>query len=75
MGKNFHEKPVRFKKQNYEKLYKHHHDVLNTLYSDPLFPPTPSSIGSSGAENIKWSRPNVSIIFKVGVYSTSKMLI
>ncbi|KAJ4443808.1 hypothetical protein ANN_05588 [Periplaneta americana] len=58
MGKNFYEKPVKFKDQKYEKLYKHHHDVLNTLYSDPLFPPTPSSIGATSIDNIKWSRPN-----------------
>jgi hypothetical protein len=63
MVKNLYEKPVRFKDQKFEKLYKHHHDVLNILYSDPIFPPTPSSIGSTDVENVKWSRPNVSAIF------------
>lgn len=58
MRKNFYKKPVRFKNQNYEKLHKYYHDVLNALYSDPLFPPTSSSIGSSDIGNIKWNRPN-----------------
>ncbi|XP_021940250.1 calpain-5-like isoform X2 [Zootermopsis nevadensis] len=57
MVKNLYEKPVRFKNQKYEKLYKHYH-TLNILYSDAIFPPTPSSIGSTDVENVKWSRPN-----------------
>jgi hypothetical protein len=65
MRKNFCEKPVKFKNQNYEKLHKHCHDVLNALYNDPVFPPTSSSIGSSDSGNIKWNRPNVSTAFKV----------
>ncbi|PNF42187.1 hypothetical protein B7P43_G07321 [Cryptotermes secundus] len=57
MRKNFYKKPVKFKNQNYEKLHKHYHDVLNALYGDPHFPPTSSSIGSSDAGSIKWNRP------------------
>ena len=64
MRKNFYEKPVRYKNQKYEKLHKHHRDVLKALYNDPLFPPTPSSIGNLNVDNVKWRRPSVSIIFK-----------
>lgn len=67
MRKNFYKKPVKFKNQNYEKLHKHYHDVLNALYGDPLFPPTSSSIGSSDAGSIKWNRPGVSTIFKATI--------
>jgi hypothetical protein len=63
MRKNLYEKPVRFKNQKYEKLHKHHHDVLKALYNDPLFPPSPSSIGDLHVDNVKWCRPSVSIIF------------
>jgi hypothetical protein len=67
MRKNFYKKPVRFKNQNYEKLHKYYHDVLNALYSDPLFPATSSSIGSSDVGSIKWNRPRVSTIFKAAI--------
>jgi hypothetical protein len=62
MRKNLYEKPVRFKNQKYEKLQKHHRDVLKAMYNDPLFPPTPSSIGYLHVHNVKWCRPSVSII-------------
>jgi hypothetical protein len=64
MRKNVYEKPVRFKNQKYEKLHKHHWDVLKAVYNDPLFPPTPSSIGNLDVDNVKWHRPSVSIIFQ-----------
>ncbi|GFG33019.1 hypothetical protein Cfor_10668, partial [Coptotermes formosanus] len=58
MRKNVYEKPVRFKNQKYEKLHKHHWDVLKAVYNDPLFPPTPSSIGNLDVDNVKWHRPS-----------------
>jgi hypothetical protein len=64
MRKNLYEKPVRFKNQKYEKLQKHHHDVLKAMYNDTLFPPSPSSIGNLHVDNVKWRRPSVSIIFQ-----------
>ncbi|PSN42970.1 Calpain-5 [Blattella germanica] len=57
MGRNFYEKPVKFKEQNYEKLHKHYHSVLQSLYSDPLFPAVPTSIGVSNVEDVRWKRP------------------
>lgn len=64
MRKNLYENPVRFKSQKYEKLQKHLRDVLKAMYNDPIFPPTPSSIGNLHVDNVKWRRPSVSIIFQ-----------
>jgi len=64
MRKNLYENAVRFKNQKYEKLQKHHRDVMKAMYSDPIFPATPSSIGNLHVDNVKWRRPSVSIIFQ-----------
>ncbi|KAJ9594825.1 hypothetical protein L9F63_013862, partial [Diploptera punctata] len=58
MVRAFHRKPEKFKGQNYEKLHKHYSTVLQALFSDPVFPPVPTSIGISNVDDIKWRRPD-----------------
>ena len=64
MVRSFYSKPEKFKGQNYEKLHKHYSTVLQSLFSDPVFPPVPTSIGISNVDDIKWIRPSVSIFYK-----------
>ena len=53
----------RYKKQNYDKLVKHHR-ALGVPWTDPTFPPSDASVGGAKVRElgrkVEWKRPSVS---------------